>query len=168
VVENLRLKRTKRGDKMAILTLEDPTGSIEVVVFPEVFNNYSHLLKGDEPVLISGMAEIDESAVKVISQEIETMESARRKVIQAVEIKIRAAAVSRKILEEIKEVVLGYPGESALLFRVDQGETEPVLIQSNAGYRVTACEELLKKIESITGEKVFFRYGTKNSNHRQL
>jgi DNA polymerase-3 subunit alpha len=167
VVENLRIKRTKRGDKMAILTLEDPTGAMEVVVFPDVFNNYSHLLKGDEPVLISGMAEIDESAVKVISQEIETMESARRRAVQAIEIKIKGGVVSRRILEDIKEIVLGYPGDSALLFRVDQGEDREVLIQGNAGFRVSACEEMLKKIETITGEKVLFRYGTKNSNHRQ-
>jgi DNA polymerase-3 subunit alpha len=167
VVENLRIKRTKRGDKMAILTLEDPTGSMEVVVFPEVFNNYSHLLKGDEPLLISGMAEIDESAVKLISQEIETMESARRKAVQAIEIKIKGPAVSRQVLEDIKEVVLGYPGESALLFRVDQGQEQTVLVQGNSGYGVTPCEEMLKKIETLTGEKVLFRYGTKNSNHRQ-
>jgi hypothetical protein len=70
-------------------------------------------------------------------------------------------------LEDIKEIVLGYPGDSALLFRVDQGEDREVLIQGNAGFRVSACEEMLKKIETITGEKVLFRYGTKNSNHRQ-
>ena len=37
MINSLRILRTKRGDRMAILSLEDLSGSIEAVVFPENF-----------------------------------------------------------------------------------------------------------------------------------
>ena len=74
VIENLKIKRTKKGDKMAILTLEDQTGSVEVVMFPDVFNASSPLLKGDEPLLVQGTAEVEENAAKIISHEIASLE----------------------------------------------------------------------------------------------
>ena len=52
-VEELKLKRTKKGDKMAALRVEDLTGSTEVIIFPDLFSKTSPLLKGDEPLLIS-------------------------------------------------------------------------------------------------------------------
>ena len=87
VIGNLKLKRTKKGDKMAILTLEDQTGSVEVVVFPDVFNSYSPLLKSEEPLLIQGTAEVEENTVKIISHEISSLEDIRRKAVKTVEIR---------------------------------------------------------------------------------
>ncbi|MBW1768086.1 MAG: DNA polymerase III subunit alpha [Deltaproteobacteria bacterium] len=88
VIENLKIKRTKRGDRMAIFTLEDSTGSTAVILFPDVFNNYSSLLKSDEPLLISGKTEADNSSVKIISQEIVELETVKQQSIRAIELNI--------------------------------------------------------------------------------
>ena len=37
IVTNLRLRMTKKGEKMAWLTLADATGAIEAAVFPQAF-----------------------------------------------------------------------------------------------------------------------------------
>ena len=43
---------------MAIVTLEDLSGVVEVVVFPELYATSGELLSGDEPILITGGLEI--------------------------------------------------------------------------------------------------------------
>ena len=40
---------TRRGKRMAFLTLEDQYGSLEVIVFEEVYNRCYDLLRGDNP-----------------------------------------------------------------------------------------------------------------------
>jgi DNA polymerase-3 subunit alpha len=45
---------TKKGDPMAFLTLEDVSGQQEVIVFPRTFEQYKHVLKPDQIVLVSG------------------------------------------------------------------------------------------------------------------
>ncbi|MFH1489531.1 MAG: DNA polymerase III subunit alpha [Pseudomonadota bacterium] len=165
VIGALKIKRTKRGDKMAILTLEDPTGSAEVVVFPDVFNSYSPLLKGDEPLLITGTAEIGENTAKIISQEIHSLEMARQSAIKAIELGL-SETVSREDLEEIKDLIFRYPGDSAVFFKVDAGGDEKVVIAAHPNYKVSPCNELIEEIETIIGRKVICRYGGKNTDSR--
>jgi DNA polymerase-3 subunit alpha len=163
VIENLRIKRTKRGDKMAILSLEDPTGSTEVILFPDVFSNYSVLLKGDEPLLIGGTAEVDGNAAKIIAQEMETLETVRQRTIKAVELRLHLQRVSREVLEQIRDIFFRFPGECSVLFRVDAGQGKELLIEANDHYRISPCDEATGEIEAIIGAKIAFRYGGKRA-----
>ncbi|MBN1832155.1 MAG: DNA polymerase III subunit alpha [Deltaproteobacteria bacterium] len=162
VIENLRIKRTKRGDKMAILILEDPTGSSEVVVFPSTFESYAHLLKGDEPLLVSGNAEVEGGSAKIIAKEINSMESVRQRAVKAIELHLQAQNISRKLLENIRDVLFRYPGECAVIFRVDTGEEKEFIIQAHKHFRISPCDEVRREIEALTSEKVICRYGRKN------
>jgi len=47
-------KTTRNGDHMAFVTVEDGTGSVEIVVFPKVLSKLGHLLTVDSPVSITG------------------------------------------------------------------------------------------------------------------
>jgi DNA polymerase-3 subunit alpha len=166
VVESLKIKRTKRGEKMALLTLEDQTGSIEVVVFPDVFNLYSPFLKSDEPLLVSGTAEVDDNNVKMVSHEITPIEKVKGKAVKAIELPLSQGWISRDNLEEVKDVLFRYPGDSSVFFRVPANPDKEILIAAHPRYRVLPCDEMIKEIESIIGQKVVYNYGEKNSNHR--
>jgi DNA polymerase-3 subunit alpha len=159
VIEHLRVKRTKRGDKMAILNLEDPTGSTEVILFPDVFSSYSPLLKGDEPLLIGGTAEVDGNVAKIIAQEIESLETVRQRTIKAVELRLHLQRISREVLEQIRDIFFRFPGECSVLFRVGAEQGKELLIEAHDHYRISPCEEVREEIEAIVGEKIIFRYG---------
>jgi DNA polymerase-3 subunit alpha len=166
VIGTLKLKRTKKGDKMAILNFEDQTGSVEVVVFPEVFNSCSPLLKSEEPLLIQGTAEVDENMAKIISNEISSLEDIKQKAVKAIEITLKCEWISKDRLKEIRNVLFRYQGESSLRFRVYVGGDESVLIKAHANYRISPCKEMIREIEAITLEKVTCHYGEKNSHDR--
>jgi len=166
VIEELKIKRTKRGDKMAILTLEDQSGSTEVVVFPEVFERSSALLKSDEPLLVAGLAEVDEMVAKIISQEIQSLENVRQSAIRMIELSLPREALSKNHLEGIKDVLYRYPGQSSVVFRVETDPGKRMLIAAHPRYSVFACREMIQELEKLIGQKVVCRYGEKNSNHR--
>ena len=46
LIANCQMKRTKNGQKMAILNIQDQTGSREVVVFPKTFSSNDYLTDG--------------------------------------------------------------------------------------------------------------------------
>jgi DNA polymerase-3 subunit alpha len=167
VVENAKVKRTKRGEKMATVTLEDATGSTEVILFPDVFNRVTPLLKSDEPVIVHGTAEVDENMAKVIAQEVATLESERQKAIRSIEIPLAPATTSQEKLEELKTILFRYPGACTVLFRVDTGSEQAAVIAAHKRYRVSPSLEMIGEIESFTGQHVDCRYGKKNSNSRQ-
>jgi DNA polymerase III subunit alpha len=164
VIESIKIKRTRRGDKMAIMALEDQTGSVEVVVFPDAFERYSPLMKSDEPLLISGTAETDESAAKIIAQEVYALEKVRQDAIRSVELTLHRAVINRDILEGIKDILFRYPGGSAVRFRVNTGQGKELLIAAHPQYRVSACHELIHEIETLIGRNVNCSYGEKINN----
>ncbi|MBN2125011.1 MAG: DNA polymerase III subunit alpha [Deltaproteobacteria bacterium] len=164
IIENLKIKRTKRGDKMALCSLEDSSGSVEIVIFPDVFNNCSPLLKGDEPLLVSGTAEVDDSTVKVIAQEITSLDRVKQESIRSIELALPGGPLSRENLEDLKDIIFRYPGESSVLFKLEACEGRNYIIAAHDRYRVSPCEEMIHEVEAIIGGKVTCRYGKKNSN----
>lgn len=149
VVGNVKLKRTKRGDKMAILDVEDLTGSVQIVCFPDLFKSASPLLKGDEPLLITGNVETGDAAAKLLAQEIVALESIRQRAVKAIELGFVRKCPTKEELEDLLDIVFKYPGESKLLFKVNAGSGEEVLISAHDRFNVLPCQELISKIEPL-------------------
>lgn len=154
VVESLKIKRTKRGDKMANINVEDLSGSIEVVIFPDLFNRIAPVLKGDDPLLITGTVETGDNSAKILGQDIVTLDSIRQKTIEAVELTFDYDSVSRDLLEDLLDIVFRYPGDSALYFKVDMPEGKEVIISAHDRFRVLPSHELISEIETLIGKKV--------------
>jgi DNA polymerase-3 subunit alpha len=60
IISDLQPKTTKKGDRFALLRLEDEAGGIKCVLWPETYRKYSALVKNELPVLISGRLELGE------------------------------------------------------------------------------------------------------------
>ena len=75
IIANVSVKYTRNNDKMAFLSLEDFQGSIEIIVFPKVYEQFAELLQEERVVLVKGRANVsaDEEA-KVISAEIQMLQ----------------------------------------------------------------------------------------------
>ena len=158
VVENLKIKRTKRGDRMATFTLEDMSGSVEVIIFPDLFSRFSPLLKGDEPLLVSGIMEGGEISTKIIAQDISSLEALRHKSIKAVKVKLDETDVSRNLLERLRDVVFKYPGECRLVFGVNTSDGKEMTIYADDCFRVLPCPEMTNEIEALVGKRVYQIY----------
>jgi len=151
VVESLKLKRTKRGDKMAIMHLEDLTGSTEVVIFPDVFADAAPLLKGDEPLLVTGTVEIGDNSAKVIAKEIKSLHGLELKAAKAVIISLGRERSSKELLEGLKDAVFKYPGDCRLMFKVGSPTDNPVMISAHFRYSILPCPQFFGEVESLFG-----------------
>ena len=159
MVERLQIKRTKKGDKMAILTLEDQTGSIQAVLFPDTFNNYSNMIKSEDPLLISGQVESDENRCKIIAKEIQNLDQLGYELIRTIEIGLTVKTTIPEILEQIKDILFKNPGESQVLFRVDSGAGRTTLISAHDHYRVSPSKRMIDEIQFLVGQKVICHNG---------
>ena len=53
--------RTAKGEPMLFLTLEDLTGTLDAIAFPDVYRTAKDLLNSISPILVTGMMEMDTS-----------------------------------------------------------------------------------------------------------
>jgi DNA polymerase-3 subunit alpha len=60
IINDLQPRTTKKGDRFALLRLEDEAGGTKCVLWPETYRKYSALVKNELPVLVSGRLELGE------------------------------------------------------------------------------------------------------------
>ena len=70
LVGSVKRSITRSGSAMAFLTLEDLTGSVEVLIFPRAYEQQGFGLKRDAVVLLRGKVDVQEQGVKVLCDEI--------------------------------------------------------------------------------------------------
>jgi DNA polymerase-3 subunit alpha len=70
LVSSVKRTITRSGSSMAFLTLEDLTGSVEVVVFPRVYEQQGFALKRDTVLLMRGKVDIQEQTAKLLCEEV--------------------------------------------------------------------------------------------------
>ncbi|HSH13772.1 MAG TPA: OB-fold nucleic acid binding domain-containing protein, partial [Desulfurivibrionaceae bacterium] len=97
---------SKNGDRMAFITLEDITGTAEVVIFPKTFADCAALLESDQPLVVQGKAESDEQTGKIIADEVVSLDEARQRYTDKAMILLRSDRISRRRLEEVKKLIL--------------------------------------------------------------
>jgi len=70
LIGTVKRSMTRAGSTMAFVTLEDLTGSIEVLVFPRAYEQYGLSLKRDAVVLLRGTLDVEEQSVKLLCDEV--------------------------------------------------------------------------------------------------
>jgi DNA polymerase III alpha subunit len=69
-IREVRVKRGKMaGENMGILKLEDATGQVEMVSFPEHYREYQALLKSSKPLLVRAELDFEEDKPKLIGSQ---------------------------------------------------------------------------------------------------
>ncbi len=75
LIESINTRITRKGENMAILSVEDLYGSMEVIVFPQAYEKYRSFLEVNNAVIIKGRAQVSDDESKLIASEIYSMES---------------------------------------------------------------------------------------------
>ena len=154
LINSMRIKRTKRGEKMAVINVEDKNGFTEVVVFPDVFAKCASLLNDDRPLLITGEVEAGDNLVKIRAQDIVALETVKQKSINSLVIPVSQDGLTRSCLMNLRDLTFRYPGECRLTFRIDLDGSKKATVAAHGRYSVTPEENLIGEIESLVGAKV--------------
>ncbi len=128
IVAGLKEKTTKRGEKMAIVTLEDLEGIVEVVVFPEAYRENREVLAGEGPVFLVGRVDADETSSKIIAEEIFRMDQIRERLARSVHFTVRSDRMTADDVRELRRTIDRHRGDKkAFLHLVREGAYEAVL-----------------------------------------
>jgi DNA polymerase-3 subunit alpha len=151
LVSGLKETITKKGDRMGFVTLEDLSGSIELVVFSDLYQQVSDLLKGEEPLLAVGTVDIGEKTVKVVANEISRLADASRQATSRVLIRLMATQVTREQLQSLKGVISRHQGSCQTMLAMEIPGRSETVIRLPEQYTVDPSERLASEARSIFG-----------------
>jgi DNA polymerase-3 subunit alpha len=75
IIRDCKRIQTKKGDSMGYINVEDMSGNIEVVLFPETFQEAQDLLSQEIPIVISGQTDKNDKGLKVIARKIASIDN---------------------------------------------------------------------------------------------
>ncbi len=128
IITSLRQKTTKQGKKMAYLQFEDLEGVLEVIVFPEVFQQSQDALTCQGPVFLVGRVEAEEKTAKVVATEIFRMENVRERLARSVHFQIYTDRMTPEDILDLRKMLERNIGEKrGFLHLVREGVYEAVL-----------------------------------------
>lgn len=150
-VQASKVIRTKRGDQMAFVNLEDMQGTVEVTVFSSVFEQVAGILYEDSPIMVEGVVQGDENGVKILAEKIILMEKAHESWPMEVHLGFSAEVFTKKSMEDLRTILKKYPGNSkTYLHIIIPGETETVIELGN-GFSLSPVSELKEEINNFSG-----------------
>jgi len=165
VVSALRLRNTKKGDRYGSFNLEDKTGFIEVIVWPESYKKCADLLGADDPIYVRGKMEVGEDRIQLIANEVTALAEAVKNpknamasaVAEKVDLYVREDAVSADELVRLRDMLLDYPGRHTVYLHLRGSAVAETVIELPEQVRIAPSREL----EALVGE----RFGMRVSFH---
>ncbi|MEJ2671669.1 MAG: DNA polymerase III subunit alpha [Deltaproteobacteria bacterium] len=111
VVTSLKEKSTKKGGRLAILTLEDLAGSVEALAFSEIFERNAPLFTQPSlPLWFKGHVVQEEKGPKLVAQEIAPLQTVLERGPERLDLHLQTNGLTREQLVKLKEILSRHPG----------------------------------------------------------
>ncbi|MGE5279216.1 MAG: DNA polymerase III subunit alpha, partial [Deltaproteobacteria bacterium] len=141
-----------KGEKMAILRVEDLTGSLEVLVFPNTYKEVSRSLVANNVVLIQGRLSLREESPKILAGNVTPIDESYRMITA---INIDLSGFNENILVALKERLAASPGQTPVYLHMDSAGKERRKVLVSRDLFVQPRPELFHDLEDLLGEKKF-------------
>jgi DNA polymerase-3 subunit alpha len=152
IITGLRVLKSKKGELYAQGRLEDMTGAIDLLVFPEAYRRLHGKLVADVPVLLRGGVRVEEGAnAKFTVAELQSLDEAQPKLPRSLRIRIPLEAASPHTVDELHSLCASRRGEARVLFDVERRGDFMVVMEPAATYNVAADRMFIAKVEELCG-----------------
>ena len=153
---NMRTRKTNRGSKIVTAVLDDRTARIDVVIYEETYEKYSHLLEKDTLLIVEGPVSYDDfnGSYRITASAIYDMTQAREKFSRCLEINIDKARANcswseSELTRNLTDVLQAYrEGQCPVFIQYSNGsETSRLSLGDN--WRVQPNEDLLTRLRHM-------------------
>jgi DNA polymerase-3 subunit alpha len=150
IVSGLKHLTTKRGEPMVFATLEDPTGSAEVVVFNSTYAAAREHLEADSVLVVKGRVDHKQAGeTKLVAMDVRPFEAAAAR--REVRLRIDARQAPSGLIGELASVVRDFPGEALVVVDLETSMGARTLALG-PGYRVKPDSDFFAEVKALLGE----------------
>jgi DNA polymerase-3 subunit alpha len=152
IVTDFRTRRTKKGDLMALFSLEDLTGAVETVVFPNSYPKFEPYMTTDRPVLVSGRFEAEDGKIcKIIASDLQPLLGIAERNAKTLRISANISKLSPESATQLHRLLESNRGDTGVEVELYYPAEFRVNILSSDFVKVKSSPELRQQIESICG-----------------
>lgn len=153
IITQIRTLQTKRGDKMAIITIDDEISTIDITCFSDTYLKYRSLLTVDQLIIVSGEISVDNytGRYRMLARDVYSLEEIRSR--QAKYLEIRLEESQNNKLEKLAELLKQHRGgKCPLILRYLHKDNAANLVPDSQ-WQIKLSENLLKLLRELLNEE---------------
>ena len=161
LIVGMRNLTTKRGDKMAFVTLDDAVIRQEIVVFSDLYNESKDFLKKDQLIIVEGEVSKDDytNGLKIKCSKIMNLYDIRKKSARNLTIILHNTSSDlNNSSDQIKQIIKNYPGICPLMIHYKKSDVL-TKIKLSSSWAVDPKTQLLTDLKKLSEvEDVYVDY----------
>ncbi|MBA3440588.1 MAG: hypothetical protein H0T92_12030, partial [Pyrinomonadaceae bacterium] len=158
IVTALQVRTTKKGDRFALMRLEDEAGSVKCVMWPEVFSKTDRILETDAAVLVSGRVNgEEEGGATIIVDEVERLDEVLQRRARTMIVRVPITGDPKTLLESVFLVLDKHRGNCEVFIEMVLEQSMLVRARTHGALRVqgslqleTTLQDFGCKVEWVT------------------
>jgi DNA polymerase-3 subunit alpha len=142
----------RKNKPMAFVTLEDFSGSAEIIVFASVYAKVAELLNTDSMVAVSGRASArEEEETKILCNEVIPLDKVWELYGKNLHLKMDVMGVDDPLLNEVTQILMQNPGDCNLFINLKTSKNKHQLIKAKK-LKVKPSYDVISKLRSLLGQ----------------
>jgi DNA polymerase-3 subunit alpha len=168
IIQNTKVIKTKKGDLMAFISVEDMQGSFEAIVFSSLYTSVSDLLSEDAPILIEGQIQKDENTSKVLASKIVPINMAEETWTVSLHFNLDISDTDRPLLEHLCSIFKNHPGTCDTYIHLKGTENVEAVIALPETLKLKPSDALKRDVTAVAGDHVIESVCSQAGKTRQL
>ena len=154
LVVAIRSMQTRRGDRMAFVTLDDRTGRLELAVFSDLYGQSREQLAKDTLLVVEGQVSVDEytGGFKMSAEKLYNMDQARAVFSKRLVIDVNAELAGNGFIAELKEILSPAAQGKCPVFLHYQGQGAEAEIVLGDDWKISPTNTVLERLSRLAGE----------------
>ncbi len=174
VVTALKLRNTKKGERYAGFNLEDKTGFIEVIIWPDLYRRSMKAIASDDAILIKGKLDVGEERIQLIGNDVIPMAEVyhrirssslpeatdKKKAMDTTELHFyaRAPEVTTLELNRLHDIFQNHRGACTVYLHLSNANRGETVIELPENLRIEPSEELLETVDRSFGKRITYTH----------
>ncbi len=154
LVVAMRTMISRKGDRIAFITLDDRSGRIELAVFSEPFRQYRNLLVKDKLLVVAGTVSVDEysGGFKMSAEKLYDIDQARETYAQRLVIGIEQPRAGNGFIASLADVLKPFCEGGCPVWVDYHAVSARAQVALGQEWRVHPTDELLHRLKQLAGD----------------
>ncbi|WP_064602264.1 DNA polymerase III subunit alpha [Photobacterium sp. J15] len=150
-----RVMTTKRGTRIGLLTLDDRSGRMEVMLYSDALDRYLDLIEKDRILVVSGQVSFDDfnGGLKMSAREVLDISDAREKHLRGLAISLTERQIDEQFFERFSKVLEPHRAGTVPVNVYYQRSNARAKLTLGTEWRVTPADQLISDLKILLGEK---------------
>ena len=150
LITSVTRRVNKQGAFWATITLEDLSSSVEVMVFPRVYDQVAMHLAPDTVVAVRGVVDAEEDRVRIRAQDVVAPQMTAEGASPPVLLTLASVRCTPGVVARLKQVLAEYPGPTDVHLQL-RSDAKVTTFRLGDGYKVSPSSPLFADLKAILG-----------------